>query len=384
LNPIDDEVDGGGADKDNEDGVDRMRVMRRAPSNWIIDLKQAFTVKHKTDSVKQRLNDCVQQLVQHFSDAVRALCEDNQESTSNASISFYRMFLSDAELQLVSKFSATAQCTTLFAKSLKQQQQQQSLPVEMVMQSVDNRVEHLLLNIMMQDIKCAVRGIHALDVWTKKTQSLVTQMKPPPNEYAKKIGNHWLALAQQLESHGAHEENTLHQHKLMDMMVDKDDGNNDDDEDEDGKTQQQQQQEDNGSATEETQTDTIDSEKWLNLVLNETVQALFMEFYKLNKLSLKGTKQMIEDLNYLCGAANAIYLDEPEFVYAILMILQCKLGNANTLRQRLLPTDADANENDNAEEENDDDDDTPKLRTSFQRKVATKLAMLRGLNIRFV
>merc|ERR1712190_465588 len=79
----------------------------------------------------------------------------------------------------------------------------------------------------------------------------------------------------------------------------------------------------------------VDSEKWLNLVLNEAVQTLFMEFYKLNGLSLRGTKQLVADLNYLCNVANTLYLDEPELIYAILAVLECKLGNSHTLKARL-------------------------------------------------
>merc|ERR1712176_1066339 len=113
-----------------------------------------------------------------------------------------------------------------------------------------------------------------------------------------------------------------------------------------------------------------ESEKWLNLVLDECVQALFVELYNLNALTSHGAKQLIADLNYLLNIANAIYLDEPEFVWAILSVLHCKTGNDKDLKTKLL---------ENIDEANNDKKNDPKLRTGFQRKVATKFAVLRGL-----
>merc|ERR1712087_389478 len=139
--------------------------------------------------------------------------------------------------------------------------------------------------------------------------------------------------------------------------------------------QSEEKVKDSVDQTKESEEPSVDSEKWLNLVLNEAVQILFMEFYKLNGLSLRGTKQMVSDLKYLCNVSKTLYLDEPEVIYAIVAVLECKLGNSSALKARMT-SDVEDMCNDKVKD--------PKLRTSFQRKVATKFAVLRGLNIRFV
>merc|ERR1712130_620419 len=171
----------------------------------------------------------------------------------------------------------------------------------------------------------------------------------------------------------ANEEHHDERLDMMDAMLKEDEN------EEDAQNEHDVGDEQKDSVMDQTQKDSeepsVDSEKWLNLVLNEAIQALFMEFYKLNGLSLRGTKQLIADLNHFKNIANTLYLDEPEFIYAILTVLECKLGNSNALKVRLTSKTDDMSNNKKTD---------PKLRSSFQRKVATKIAVLRGLNVRFV
>ena len=83
--------------------------------------------------------------------------------------------------------------------------------------------------------------------------------------------------------------------------------------------------------------------------------------------------------------ANALYVNQSPFVNAILMILQCKLGESHLLKEKLVFEDTIIN-NDNNDNEDEESmmDQRPRLRNSFEKKIATKFAVLRQLNVRFV
>ena len=142
---------------------------------------------------------------------------------------------------------------------------------------------------------------------------------PQPNEYVKAIGTHLLALVQQLDasnekihshSHNNNPHNMQNNNKNKKESSEYDDpfldelekeqqiqNNNSNSNDNNNDNDMQQQKEGelyndnmhrNKSMSHEMMEDEIDSEKWLNLIVSETVEKLFSELYQLSELSLKG------------------------------------------------------------------------------------------------
>ena len=91
-----------------------------------------------------------------------------------------------------------------------------------------------------------------------------------------------------------------------------------------------------------------------------TVEEMFNEFYALDALSVKGTRQMIADIQYLQNITKIFMQNEqsPVFLSQMILVLQTKLGDSQTLN-------------------------SIKFQSAKHRKLATKIAALRNLNVKF-
>ena len=420
--------------------------------NWILDLKESFKCLVKIEELKDRLAGLINDINIKYIRGVSELHDENSEdgnvlffrvfsSTAQLQLlSKYRDFSNTLSLfpKCVKLTLLTVSATSVVDKSQGKSKSNNKSGVSgissppnaggnvndnfdlIICQALLDTIEKIVLNVMMHEIHKSLKNVSKLKVWTqnpsKKNKALgLPQFHLQPNEYIRSIGSHLLALVQQLESAQVHTTTTTLTSPQMGTnktpptkktkQDDPDDlsqfeNNDDDDEnkageddndsdndDENGDAKEVKKNEDNDNDDNEIE-EYIDSEHWLNMVLDATVKALFEEFYKLNSLGLKGTKQLIADLAYLNNMANALYVNQSPFVNAILIILQCKLGESHLLKERLVFNDAPVSTASNGDNDNQDEesmvDQRPRLRNSFEKKIATKFAVLRQLNVRFV
>merc|ERR1719461_1031634 len=101
-----------------------------------------------------------------------------------------------------------------------------------------DRLQRILLSLMMNEINASIEGIHALAVWTEPAKKSEKNLNLPTfnvaaSEYMKKIGAYLLSLVQQIESSS---------HSLSDHENEENENEND------------------------------ESEQWLNLVMDECVK----------------------------------------------------------------------------------------------------------------
>ncbi|ETO09606.1 hypothetical protein RFI_27767 [Reticulomyxa filosa] len=246
--------------------------------------------------------------------------------------------------------------------------------------ALKQKMEAIISNIVMQEIHENIRNVHRLKVWTEKDLKHAKTLNLPqfnlqPSEYIRNIGSHVLTLVDHLESaiqNSGFEKMLLHQENEQQSELEK--GKN-----ETTETLTQLEVEKHKEENIHHNATRNEIDKWLNLVVNKTVHELFVELYQLNELSPKGNKQLIEDLNHLRGMAETLCVQEPEFIHAILKVLTCEVSNAQIIKEELLRDD-----NQSIDKDGSNYGKESRLRTSFEKKIATKFAILRGLNVRFV
>ena len=125
---------------------------------------------------------------------MRALCDSESESECE-SVSFYLLFASPSELRLLSRFGDVAECAALLSAWSS------------AAQRVSARVSAVQQSVMMREIAERLSSVHAFAVWTQREKKSAATLSLPqfhaqPNEYAKAIGTHFLALVQQLDGDG--------------------------------------------------------------------------------------------------------------------------------------------------------------------------------------
>ena len=94
-------------------------------------------LKKKVSSLGLQIGDCVEGILGQFTASIAVLCDLENEHSGNGAVQFHRIFQSNSELKLLSKFKDITECRALFKRS--------GLSESKMMHQIDNRAENILL-----------------------------------------------------------------------------------------------------------------------------------------------------------------------------------------------------------------------------------------------